>query len=63
MQIYFKFVIFKILYLMPEEGQCDQNMYHVLTGIMKFVVTGSSSCVSFNVMYEYHKGMNYTQKV
>jgi hypothetical protein len=60
MQIYCKFVMFKIMYLMPVEGQCGRNKYHVLTGTIKFVVTGSRSCVSFNVMY--HKEMNCTQK-
>lgn len=26
------------MYLIPEDGQCDQNMKHVLMGLGKFVV-------------------------
>jgi len=27
---------------MLEDGQCDQNMYHVLVGLIKMVVVGGS---------------------
>jgi hypothetical protein len=33
---------------MPEDGQYDQNMQHVLTGLIKFVVVDGNMYLSFN---------------
>jgi len=38
------------MYLIPEDGQYDQNLYHVLTGLIKFVVF-SGICLSIFNMY------------
>jgi hypothetical protein len=52
---------FKIMYLIPEDGLYDQNMWHVLMGLIKFVVVDSNVCVSFSMLY--HNGMNFTKIV
>jgi len=46
-------------YLMPEDGQCDGNMWHMLTGLIKFVVIGA---VCMSVFRMCHNRMNFTKK-
>lgn len=43
---------------MPEDGHYDQNMYHVLTSLIKFVMVDCSMYVSFKMIY--HDGINFT---
>jgi hypothetical protein len=35
------------MYLIPEDGQSDQNMQHVLTGSIKFVLVNSNKYIDF----------------
>jgi len=41
---------------MPEDGHYDQNMYHVLTRLIKFVMVDCSTYVSFKMIY--HDGIS-----
>jgi len=52
---------FKIMYLMPEDGQYDRNMWRVLMGLIKYVVVGGNVCVNFHIIY--HTGMNFIKIV
>lgn len=36
------------MYLMPQDGQYDRNMWPVMTRLLTFVVAGGSKYVSFN---------------
>ena len=49
------------MYLMPEDGQYDRNMWHDLMGLIKFVVVDGNVCVNFDMIY--HNGMNFTKIV
>jgi hypothetical protein len=44
---------------MPEDGQYDCNMQHILTGLTKFVVAGGSMYVNFNMIHQ--SGINFTK--
>jgi heme/copper-type cytochrome/quinol oxidase subunit 4 len=44
---------------MPEDGQGDQIILVVLTGLIKFVVVDGSIYVEFNMTH--HNGMNFTK--
>ena len=44
---------------MPADVQCDRNMQHVLTSLIKCVVVYSRTRVSFSMRY--HNGMNATK--
>jgi len=35
------------MWLMTEDGQNDRNMWHVLTGLMIFVVVGGDMYINF----------------
>jgi len=49
------------MYLIPEDGQYDRNMWHVLMGLITFVVVDGNVCFSFNMIY--HNGMNFIKIV
>ena len=50
-KMYMHFTLnFKIMYLMPEDGQYDWNMYRVLMELIKFVVVDSN----FNIICYWH---------
>jgi hypothetical protein len=58
--IYMHFILsFKVMYLMPEDGQCDRIILDVLTGVIKFVVVDVSIYVECNMIH--HNGMNFTK--
>jgi hypothetical protein len=38
---------FKVMYLLPEGGEHDRNMQHVLTGLLKFVEVDGNACINF----------------
>ena len=44
------FLVLDIMYLIPEDGQYDWNMYHVLMGLIKLVVV-HGICLSVFNMY------------
>jgi hypothetical protein len=45
------------MYLVPEDGQYDQNIWLVLTGLIKFVVADDNTYANFNMIYQ--NGMNF----
>jgi hypothetical protein len=45
------------MYLMPEDGKYYQNMYHVLTELIKFVAVDAINLSFFNI--KYHNGRNF----
>jgi hypothetical protein len=45
---------------MPEEGQYDRNMQHVLTILIKFIAVDAARMSNCNTIYQ--NGMNCTKK-
>ena len=43
--------------LMPDDGPQDQNMWHLLMKLIKFVVVDINRYVALDMLY--HSGMNY----
>jgi hypothetical protein len=39
------FLVFKIMCSKPEDGQCDRNMWHLWTGLIKVVLANGSAYV------------------
>lgn len=55
------FWVLNVMYLMPENGQHDWNMLHMLKGRIIPDVVDSMYLSIFNMMY--HKGTNSTEKI